>query len=425
MKIVTKEQFLQEKKEQKIQTETSLVLHETVLQIIQDVQQRGDEALFAYTKKFDQVDLKDLQVSVEELNEVDELVSEEFKRAIQLAYENIYTYHEKQQEKSWFYETESGSLLGQKVTPIENIGIYVPGGTAAYPSSVLMNAVPAKIAGVSNIYMVTPPTKDGKINPYILYAAKVAGVDTIFKVGGAQSIAALAYGTETIPKVGKIVGPGNAYVAYAKKLVFGDVAIDMIAGPSEICVVADDSTNPRYAAADLLSQAEHDELAVALCVTTSKTFAEKVQTEVKQQTQTLERREIVEKSLENFGRIILVETEAEAFELVNEIAPEHLQLMIEKASDKVALVKNAGAIFIGPYSPEALGDYVAGPNHTLPTSGTAIFSSPLGVYDFLKRSSIIHYTEDALKDVAKEIMTIANAEGLTAHAKAIEKRLEE
>lgn len=425
MKIVTAEQFQKEKGQISITGQYDEKLNQTVLEIIEQVRKNGDSSLKAYTEKFDGVKLEDLIVSKQEIQEAKELVSDEFTNAIRRAHQNIQTFHENQVEKSWFFAIDHGSMLGQKVTPIESVGIYVPGGTAAYPSSVLMNAVPAKIAGVPNIYMATPPQENGKINPYILVAAAEAGVDRIYKVGGAQSIAALAYGTETIPKVAKIVGPGNAYVACAKKWVFGDVAIDMIAGPSEICVVADETAVPSYVAADLLSQAEHDELATAICITTSETFAQELQAEVLEQTKTLERKAIIEKSLNNNGRIIIVDSLDEAFEFVNIIAPEHLQIMVENPLEKVNDVQNAGAIFLGNYSPEALGDYLAGPNHTLPTSGTAIFSSPLGVYDFMKRSSIIHYTKEALQDVAEEIMTIANAEGLTAHAKSIEKRMEE
>lgn len=397
-------------------------LNQTVLEIIHHVRKNGDQALREYTEEFDEVTLDSIAVSEAEISEAREIVSEKFIQAIQRAHDQIKEYHEKQVEKSWFYEAGEGMMLGQKVTPIESVGLYVPGGTAAYPSSVLMNAVPAKIAGVTDIYMTAPPQEDGKMNPYILIAASIAGVDKIFKVGGAQSIAAFAYGTETMPKVAKIVGPGNAYVAAAKRFVFGEVGIDMIAGPSEICVVADKEANPRYVAADLLSQAEHDVRSRAICITTDQDFAEQLQQEVIEQTKDLERKEIVDQSLADHGRIILVDSLTEAFELVNEIAPEHLQLMVKNPWDMMQKVKNAGAIFLGNHSPEALGDYVAGPNHTLPTNGTATFSSPLGVYDFIKRSSIIQYTEAALAEVSEDIITIARAEGLTAHAKSIEKR---
>ena len=308
------------------------------------------------------------------------------------------------------------------MTPLDSVGIYVPGGKAAYPSTVLMNAIPAKIAGVGRIAMVTPPQADGKVNPHVLVAAQEAGVDIVYKIGGAQAIAALAYGTETVKKVVKITGPGNAFVARAKKWVFGDVAIDMIAGPSEICVVADDSAVPEFVAADLLSQAEHDERATAVCVTTSKTFAEALQKEVVKQTEQADRKGIIEVSIADNGRIILVDSLEEAYDFVNKLAPEHLQLMVENPMEQLPFIHNAGAIFLGNYSPEALGDYMAGPNHTLPTSGTSAFSSPLGVYDFMKKSSIIHYTEQALQDVSEDIITIANAEGLTAHANSIQVR---
>lgn len=313
-------------------------------------------------------------------------------------------------------------MLGQKVTPIDSVGIYVPGGKAAYPSTVLMNALPAKIAGVGRISMVTPPQRDGKINPHVLVAAKEAGVDRIYKVGGAQAIAALAYGTETIEKVVKITGPGNAYVARAKKWVFGDVAIDMIAGPSEICVVADAETNAVYAAADLLSQAEHDERAAAVCVTTSEEFATELSEEIKRQLDALDRKEIAAQSIEQFGRIILVDSLQEAFDLVNRLAPEHLELMIDNPMEHLGSIRNAGAIFLGQHSPEALGDYMAGPNHTLPTSGTAAFSSPLGVYDFMKKSSVIYYSGDALAEVADDVIELADSEGLTGHANSIKVR---
>lgn len=393
-----------------------------VLDIIENVRVNGDASLMAYTEQFDHVSLNSLLVSKEELAEAKDLVSPEFLTALKKAYGNIKDFHAMQKERSWFTNPEEGITLGQKVTALESVGIYVPGGKAAYPSTVLMNAIPAKLAGVSNIVMTTPPGPDGKVNPYVLVAAEVCGVDRIYKVGGAQAIAALAYGTETIPKVVKIVGPGNAFVACAKKWVYGEVAIDMIAGPSEICVVADDTAEPSYVAADLLSQAEHDERASAICITTSEGLAKKIQKEVETQTETLERKRIIEQSIQHNGRIIRVETLDEAFQLVNDLAPEHLQLMIKNPLEQVANVRNAGAIFLGNYSPEALGDYLAGPNHTLPTSGTAAFSSPLGVYDFMKRSSIIHYSDHALQKVADDIMTIAHAEGLSAHANSIQKR---
>lgn len=417
MKIVTGKQYQAEEK--MIGSQDDAKLDASVLEIIGTVREQGDKALLAYTSKFDQVELEFLCVSKEEMAEAEALVTEDFRRAITKAGKNITEFHEEQKEKSWFMTKEKGITLGQKVTPLARVGIYVPGGKAAYPSTVLMNAIPAKIAGVKEIVITTPAGKDGKVNPYVLVAAAAVGVKTIYKIGGAQAIAALAYGTETVQKVVKIVGPGNAYVARAKKWVFGDVAIDMVAGPSEICVVADENAEPSYVAADLLSQAEHDELATAICITTSQKFAKALQNEVNLQTATADRKDIIEQSITRNGRIIVVDTLKEAFVIVNQLAPEHLQLMIENPMDKVQYVENAGAIFIGSYSPEALGDYIAGPNHTLPTSGTATFSSPLGVYDFLKKSSIIHYSEEAFQDVADDIITIAQAEGLHAHANSI------
>lgn len=425
MEIISKESFLKNNQNSNDTVTGTDRLDQTVLAIINEVKQKKDEALRAYTAEFDGVTLDDMIVSEIEFAEAKEQVGEAFIQSLRRAKENITAFHEHQIERSWFTNPGKGIMLGQKVSPLDRVGIYVPGGTAAYPSSVLMNAIPAKIAGVKQVVMTTPPQKDGKVNPYVLVAAQETGVDIVYKLGGAQAVAALAYGTETIQKVDKIVGPGNAYVACAKKWVFGDVAIDMIAGPSEICVLADDRANPRFVAADLLSQAEHDTEAAAICVTTSETFAKALQEEVKEQTKTLERKTIIEKSLEAHGRIILTNTLEEAFDLVNELAPEHLQLMIENPLEKVESIQHAGAIFLGDYAPEALGDYLAGPNHTLPTSGTAIFSSPLGVYDFIKRSSIIQYSKEALLHVADDITTIARAEGLTAHAEAIEKRKEE
>lgn len=417
MKILSGKQYQAE--ENKADLEDTQRLDRDVLEIIGTVREQGDEALFAYTAKFDQLNLDQLRVSEEEMIEARVAVSEDFMRAIKKAHQNIKAFHEEQKEKSWFITGEQGIVLGQKVTPLDSVGIYVPGGKASYPSTVLMNAIPAKIAGVKNIAITTPAQKDGKVNPHVLVAAAEVGVETIYKVGGAQAIAALAYGTETVQKVVKIVGPGNAYVARAKKWVFGDVAIDMIAGPSEICVVADDSAVPSYVAADLLSQAEHDERATAICITTSEAFAEALQGEVRKQTAVAERKTIIEQSITDNGRIVVVESLTEAFELVNKLAPEHLQLMIENPMEKVQYIENAGAIFLGNHSPEALGDYIAGPNHTLPTSGTSTFSSPLGVYDFVKKSSIIHYTKEALQDVSDDIITLANAEGLSAHANSI------
>ncbi|PID02286.1 histidinol dehydrogenase [Sporosarcina sp. P2] len=422
MKIIRGAEFIEELLERDNSNQTDLEFDRNVLSIIDKVRSEGDEALLDFTERFDGVKLDRLIVTEEEITEAEQAVTEDFYRALHAAKERITTYHEAQKEQSWFLNPNEGIMLGQKVTPIDSVGLYVPGGKAAYPSTVLMNALPAKIAGVGRISMVTPPQRDGKINPHVLVAAKEAGVDRIFKVGGAQAIAALAYGTETIEKVVKITGPGNAYVARAKKWVFGDVAIDMIAGPSEICVVADANTNPVYAAADLLSQAEHDERAAAVCITTSEVFATELSKEVERQLAELDRKEIAAQSIEHFGRIIVVDSLQEAFDTVNRLAPEHLELMIDHPMEHLAAIRNAGAIFLGQHSPEALGDYMAGPNHTLPTSGTAAFSSPLGVYDFMKKSSIIYYSENALLEVADDIITLANAEQLTGHANSIKVR---
>ncbi|MHA6259758.1 histidinol dehydrogenase [Sporosarcina sp. CAU 1771] len=420
MKIINAEQFENEVKMESDDNDEAI--DRAVLSIIGDVKKNGDGALNKYTEQFDNVKLEEIKVTKEEFAEAQSLVTPEFVQAIRKAKQNITTFHEVQKEQSWFINGEHGILLGQKVTPLTSVGVYVPGGKASYPSTVLMNAIPAKIAGVQNIVMTTPPQTNGKINPHVLVAAAEAGVDIVYKVGGAQAIAALAYGTETVQKVVKIVGPGNAYVARAKKWVYGEVAIDMIAGPSEICVVADDSAVPSYVAADLLSQAEHDERATAICITTSRAFAEALIVEVEKQMSTSDRKDIIEQSIRDNGKIVLVDSLEEAFRLVNNSAPEHLQLMIENPMEQMQYIHNAGAIFLGNYSPEALGDYVAGPNHTLPTSGTAAFSSPLGVYDFMKKSSIIHYTKKALDAVSNEIITLAKAEGLSAHANSIQIR---
>lgn len=422
MRIVTLEQYTDELELQTAVETNTFEFDRTVLGIIETVREDGDQALKSYTEQFDGVWLDNLIVTPEEFAEAQTLITGQFLSALRKAKQNIITFHEVQKEQSWFINQEKGIVLGQKVTPLDSVGIYVPGGKAAYPSTVLMNAIPAKIAGVERIAMVTPPQADGKVNPHVLMAAQEAGVDIVYKIGGAQAIAALAYGTETVKKVVKITGPGNAFVARAKKWVFGDVAIDMIAGPSEICVVADDSAVPEFVAADLLSQAEHDERATAVCVTTSKTFAEALQKEVVKQTEQADRKGIIEVSVADNGRIIVVDSLEEAYDFVNKLAPEHLQLMVENPMEQLPFIHNAGAIFLGNYSPEALGDYMAGPNHTIPTSGTSAFSSPLGVYDFMKKSSIIHYTEQALQDVSEDIITIANAEGLTAHANSIQVR---
>ena len=421
MQIITANQ-LKKEKQTAVSLKNDVSIDQAVLEIITDVQQNGDAALVKYTEKFDDVKLDQFLVTEAEFEEAEKLVSNEFLTAIHQAKDNITQFHQAQKEQSWFMNKDNNVMLGQKVTAINKVGVYVPGGKAAYPSTVLMNVIPAKIAGVDSISIVTPPQPDGKVNPNVLAACRIAGADRVYKIGGAQAIAALAFGTETIEKVAKIVGPGNAYVASAKKLVYGDVAIDMIAGPSEICVVADETANASFVAADLLSQAEHDEQAISICITTSNTLAEAVLEEIHKQTKQLERKDIIQASLKQNGRIIIADHLAEALEIVNELAPEHLQLMIENPLEQVNQIENAGAIFLGNHSPEPLGDYYAGPNHTLPTSGTAKFSSPLGVYDFMKKSSIIHYSKEALIEAAEHIITLANTEGLTAHANAIRMR---
>lgn len=398
---------------------------ETVSKIISDVIKNGDKALFSYCEKFDGAFLSSLEVTEEEINEAIASVEPEFIRIIEEAAENIRAFHEKQVRTSFIINEKDGIITGQKITPIEKVGLYVPGGTAAYPSTVLMDSIPAKIAGCPEIYMVTPPMKNGKVNPAILAAAKIAGITKIFKIGGAQAIAALAYGTETVPKVDKIVGPGNAYVAEAKKQVFGKVSIDMIAGPSEILVIADEESDPKCVAADLLSQAEHDRMASAVLITDSKSLAEKVRDEISKQLEKLPRKEIAEASVENNGKIIVAENLDEAAKIANRLAPEHLELCVKNPFDYLDKIKNAGSIFMGRYCPEALGDYFAGPNHTLPTSGTARFSSPLSVDDFVKKSQYTYYTEEALGKVAKKVAFFAEKEGLSAHAKSALIRFED
>ena len=395
-----------------------------VSDIIANVINRGDEAIFEYALKFDKADLKSLEVTAEEIDEAFSLVDEKFVNIIKEAAENIRAFHSKQVKNSFIISENNGVVIGQKVIPIEKVGLYVPGGTAAYPSSVLMNIVPAKVAGVERIVMVTPPGKDGIVNPATLAAAKVAGVDEVYKVGGAQAIAALAYGTQSIPKVDKIVGPGNIYVALAKKACFGFVSIDSIAGPSEILVIADETANPRYVAADLLSQAEHDELASAILVTTSEELAAKVSEQVDIFVEELSRTEIMRKSLDNYGYILLVDTMEEAIETANAIASEHLEILTKDPFAVMTKIQNAGAIFMGEYSSEPLGDYFAGPNHVLPTNGTARFFSPLNVDDFMKKSSIISYSYEALEKAHKDIEFFAAKEGLTAHANSIKVRFE-
>ena len=398
--------------------EPSVNVEAVVSEIIETVKNKGDEALFAYCEKFDKAKLTALQVTAEEIREAVASVEPEFLEILRKAAANIRKFHSRQVRNSFILNDEDGILMGQKIIPIDRAGLYVPGGTAAYPSTVLMDAIPAKIAGCPEVVMVTPPNAEGKINPVILAAASIAGVDKIFKVGGAQAVAALAYGTESIPKVDKIVGPGNAFVAEAKKQVFGRVSIDMIAGPSEILIVADGTTNPRFAAADLLSQAEHDRLASAVLVTDSYDLALAVQAELEVQIPKLERAEIARASIDNNGKIIVAEDLRQAIDIANEIAPEHLELCVDNPFDYLDAIRHAGSIFMGKNCPEALGDYLAGPNHTLPTSGTARFSSPLSVDDFIKKTQYTYFTKDALARVAQDVAYFARAEGLTAHAKS-------
>lgn len=400
---------------------------DAVNNILTNVKDNGNLALFEYTEKFDKVKLtaETIKVTDEEIAEAYEQVDDELIRVIRLALKNIKDYHEMQKEESWFDSKPDGTILGQKITPLSRVGVYVPGGKAAYPSSVLMNVIPAKVAGVDEIIMCTPPGHDGKVYPTTLVSAKEAGVDTIYKVGGAQAIGALAYGTESIPQVDKIVGPGNIFVALAKKAVFGYTGIDSVAGPSEILVLADETANPRYVAADLLSQAEHDQLASAILVTTSLEVAEKVQAEIEGFVKDLERKDIIKASLDNYGYILIAEDMDTAIDAVNAIASEHLEIVTKDPFGTMTKVRNAGAIFLGESSSEPLGDYFAGPNHVLPTNGTARFFSPLGVDTFVKKSSIISYSRDALRNIHNEIETFAKAEGLTAHANSIKVRFED
>ena len=396
-----------------------------VTEIIDNVRKNGDKALFEYCEKFDKAVLSDLLVSQAEIDEAVNAVDPKFLEILEKAAENIRRFHEKQVRNSFILNDRPGIVMGQKIIPVDRAGLYVPGGTAAYPSTVLMDSIPAKIAGVREVVMVTPPNSEGKINPVILAAAKIAGISKIFKVGGAQAIAALAYGTESIPKVDKIVGPGNAFVAEAKKQVFGRVSIDMIAGPSEILIIADGASNPRHVAADLLSQAEHDKLASAVLVTDSYELAQKVQSELEIQIPQLERSEIARASIDQNGKIIVSDDLRQAIDIANEIAPEHLELCVDNPFDYLDSIRHAGSIFMGRNCPEALGDYFAGPNHTLPTSGTAKFSSPLGVDDFIKKVQYTYYTKDALAEVAQDVATFARAEGLTAHARSATIRTED
>ena len=400
---------------------------QTVNEILINVRENGDKAVFEYTKKFDgaDIDASNILVNTKELKEAYDEVDDKLIEVMRKSIANIRDFHEKQKAETWIDEKANGTKLGQKVTPLSKVGVYVPGGKAAYPSSVLMNVIPAKVAGVDEVIMVTPPGKDGKVNSNTLVAAHEAGVDKIYKVGGAQAVGALAYGTESIPKVDKIVGPGNIFVALAKKAVFGYVSIDSIAGPSEVLVIADDSANPKYVAADLLSQAEHDELASAILLTDSEKLANEVSEWVEKFANELERSEIIKKSLDNYGYILLTESIDEACDMANEIASEHLELLTKDPFETMDKIKNAGAIFLGEYSSEPLGDYFAGPNHVLPTNGTAKFFSPLGVYDFQKKSSIIYYNEESLSEIKDDIQDFAKAEGLTAHANSIKVRFDD
>ena len=398
--------------------EPTVNVADIVSEIIENVRKNGDKALFAYCEKFDKAKLTALQVTKEEIDEAVAAIDPDFIRILETAAGNIRKFHARQVRNSFIINDEDGILMGQKIIPVDRAGLYVPGGTAAYPSTVLMDSIPAKIAGVRELVIVTPPNAEGKVNPYILAAAHVAGVDRIFKVGGAQAIAALAYGTESIPRVDKIVGPGNAFVAEAKRQVFGQVSIDMIAGPSEILIIADGKSNPKHLAADLLSQAEHDKLASAVLVTDSEALALAVQAELEVQIPKLERADIARASIDNNGKIIVADNLKEVIEISNQIAPEHLELCLDNPFDYLDSIRHAGSIFMGRNCPEALGDYFAGPNHTLPTSGMARFSSPLGVDDFIKKTQYTYYTRDALARVAQDVATFATAEGLTAHAKS-------
>lgn len=403
----------------------SVNVTDIVAEIIENVKKNGDKALFEYCKKFDKAELTSLLVTEEEIAEAMNLVEPKFIEILEKAAKNIRKFHEKQVRNSFIINDEDGIVIGQKIIPVDRAGLYVPGGTAAYPSTVLMDSIPAKIAGCKEVVIVTPPSADGKVNPVILAAAKIAGVDKIFKVGGAQAIAALAFGTESVPKVDKIVGPGNAFVAEAKKQVFGIVSIDMIAGPSEILIVADKENNPKHLAADLLSQAEHDKMASAVLVTDCEELANRVAEEIENQIPLLERSEIARVSIDVNGKIIVADSIERVFDIANEIAPEHLELCVENPFDCLDKIRHAGSIFMGKNCPEALGDYFAGPNHTLPTGGTAKFSSPLSVDDFIKKTQYTYYTKDALKKVAEDVAYFAKQEGLTAHARSAVIRTEE
>lgn len=395
-----------------------------VLDIINNVKENGDKAVYEYTVKFDGKAPEKTEISVDEIESLIQSCDKDYISTLEKAAENIRDFHKRQVQQSWLTTKENGVIMGQRVRGLERVGLYVPGGTAAYPSSVLMNAIPAKLAGCKEIVMTTPPSKDGKPNPDIIAAAKIAGVDRIFLMGGAQAVAALAYGTEQVPKVDKIVGPGNIFVATAKKLLYGVVDIDMIAGPSEILIIADETAKPDFLAADLMSQAEHDKLASSILLTNSKTLAENVKAELKVQCEKLERKDIIKESLKNYGAVIVCSDMAQAVEFANELAPEHLEVCCENPMEYVGKLDNAGSVFLGNYSPEPLGDYFAGPNHVLPTSGTARFFSPLSVDSFVKKSSFIYYTEDVLKEQSDDIVRFAEVEGLTAHANSIKVRFD-
>ncbi|WP_304353708.1 histidinol dehydrogenase [Brachyspira innocens] len=397
-------------------------VNEKVKAILEDVKQNGDNALKKYSKMFDNANIETIEVTEKEIEEAYSRVDEKFKETLKLAYNNIEKFHKKQLRNSFITNEEDGIVMGQIINPIEKVGVYIPGGTAVYPSTVLMNVIPAKVAGVSEIILVSPPNKEGKINDNILAAAKIAGVNKVFKTGGAQAIAALSYGTESIPKVYKIVGPGNIYVAMAKRLVYGEVSIDMVAGPSEVLIIADETANPIHIASDMLAQAEHDKLASSILITTSKDIAEKVKEELYKQLEKLSRKDIAMESIENNGRIIITETIDEALYISNEIAPEHLEISIKEPFSVLSKIKNAGSIFLGDYTPEALGDYLSGANHVIPTSGTAKFASPLSVDDFIKKSYITYYTKDALEKVKDNIINFAEHESLEAHANSVKVR---
>lgn len=413
-----------DKKDIFARTAPTVDVEDIVADVIYDVRKNGDKALFKYCEKFDKAKLSDLAVSSQEIGEAVNATDPEFLRILKRAAKNITKFHEKQKRNSFIINDENGIVMGQKIIPVDRAGLYVPGGTAAYPSTVLMDSIPAKLAGCREVIMVTPPDKDGKVSPVILAAAYVAGVDRIFKVGGAQAIAALAYGTESIPAVDKIVGPGNAFVAEAKKQVFGKVSIDMIAGPSEILVVADSTCRPDFVAADLLSQAEHDKMASAVLVCDCAELAEKVSEEIERQLPFLERAEIARASIDNNGKIIVADNLFAAIEIANEIAPEHLELCVDNPFDYLDSIRHAGSVFMGKNCPEALGDYMAGPNHTLPTGGTAKFSSPLSVDDFVKKTQYTYFTKEALRNMARDVEYFAKQEGLTAHAKSAVIRIE-